>query len=148
VDDIIDGLLNKPRILSAQRLSHLVVVKPCGIALETTDYSMVLTITHFVGDGIVIHTMADLFFSLLGTQDAASKSHLSETQLFKLLEKEWRRRWAIRRSPDSVIPSSTDARLSGPINRLEAMVSRVDFERSQNRFIVSLHSNNISQYLF
>jgi hypothetical protein len=142
VEDVIERHLNGPRILSERHLWHLCVIKPCGIALETTDYSLMLTATHFAGDGIVIHQIGSLFFSLLDKQDAASTSPFSEAQLFELLEKEWRSRWATTRNSDSVIPWSTDARLSGPISRLEAVAGRVDFERSQDRAIVSLRYNN------
>ena len=63
--DIIDLYLNGPRSLSSDRLAMLVVAdKGQG------SYELMLCATHYLGDGMALHTFMNEFYQLLG--DAAN----------------------------------------------------------------------------
>ena len=67
---LLDGYLNGERTLSDERLSYLVVSTPEG-EFNSSDpeheqeYDFWLFSTHFLGDGMALHTTANEFFNLL-----------------------------------------------------------------------------------
>jgi hypothetical protein len=94
-----DSYLNGPRILSSEKLSCLVVAQPWRSG-QTADISsspetrdtirdvrFMLSTTHYVGDGVSLHTWANHFFGLLGSQK-------TQKELDNLLQNEWDLRWA------------------------------------------------------
>ncbi|WVF68181.1 hypothetical protein IAT40_002946 [Kwoniella sp. CBS 6097] len=69
--DIIDTYLNGPRTLSNERLGYLVVKAPTS-ALSSlpdgkADYEVMLCATHYLGDGMALHTFMNEFYTLLGS---------------------------------------------------------------------------------
>lgn len=65
--DIIDSYLNGPRSLSPQRLALLVVADK-----GERSYDVMLCATHFLGDGMALHTFMNEFYILLGSSQTTS----------------------------------------------------------------------------
>jgi len=139
VEDVIDRITNGPRTLSEKCISRLFIVERSAVGV-VAEYDMILCLTHYLGDGIATHQIGNLFFSLLGAVDSSNGSVKSDAQLWELLEVEWTRRWAAVPAQDSVIPTSVETRLSGLVPKFQAVAHRIDFQKSQERFIVSLPS--------
>jgi len=64
--DIIDSYLNGPRSLSSDRLALLVVADKGDGA-----YELMLCATHYLGDGMALHTFMNDFYTLLGSSATA-----------------------------------------------------------------------------
>ncbi|KAL1741192.1 hypothetical protein HDZ31DRAFT_45962 [Schizophyllum fasciatum] len=143
-DALIDAYLNGPRTLHNERLSYLILSDTAGTALPTppaspgplTDvpngtpnHDILICATHFLGDGMALHTFANDFFGLLG-------GGASEGELSGLLDDAWRT--AIKRASDSklALPAATEDRLPAPSgSRLRRAIERVDYQRYQEKQI-------------
>lgn len=152
--ELIDHFANGPRLLSAERMSHLYVVKRPDETTEIRTYDMILCYPHCVGDGIAIHTTGNLFFALLGGPAEPGGPARSDHQLLNLLEAEWTQRWgSVHLQHHTAIPPSAAERLPAPLTRFQDAAARIDFNASQDRFIVSflfatLCSCDFSVYCF
>ncbi|WVQ95671.1 hypothetical protein IAU59_002769 [Kwoniella sp. CBS 9459] len=71
--EIIDTYLNGPRTLSNQRLGYLVVKAPYSSTSDSAQekqklgYEVMLCATHYLGDGMALHTFMNEFYTLLGS---------------------------------------------------------------------------------
>lgn len=154
--ELLDSYLNGPRILSARRLSCLILSQELNIPEEGpvvseedwTNFDLLICTTHFVGDGMALHQFANDFFTML-----SSKKETNE--LFDLLKEEWRIRYGgqflvsllnqfwrrmqlIYSSQEISLPAALEDRLpSGPEGRFHQVTSRVDFMNSQDKAVVS-----------
>ena len=102
--ELLDSYLNGPRTLSSTRLSYLIVSQPepeettengsnSSDASQTdadSEYNLLLCATHFLGDGMALHTCANELFSLLSSSDTRG--------LQDILSFEWQER-CYRRIP-------------------------------------------------
>lgn len=80
--DLIDSYLNGPRLLSPSRLSFLVVSRATSTeASGQAEFDLLLCTTHFVGDGIALHTFANELYGLIANGG-------SEMELRQMLEDE------------------------------------------------------------
>ena len=87
---LIDAFLNGTRILANDRLSYLIISSeyantsiPTDHSLESVkSYDIMMYATHFLGDGMALHHLANDFFILLG-------SCMDETALLEKLTIEW-----------------------------------------------------------
>ena len=110
---LIDAYLNGPRTLHNERLSYLILSDTAGTALPTPpaspgpldtspnsvpNHDILICATHFLGDGMALHTFANDFFGLLG-------GGASEDELSRLVEDEWRA--AVKRASDGVCRTIT-----------------------------------------
>nr|XP_019007907.1 uncharacterized protein I206_07543 [Kwoniella pini CBS 10737]OCF46688.1 hypothetical protein I206_07543 [Kwoniella pini CBS 10737] len=72
--DIIDTYLNGPRTLSDERLGYLVVKAPSTKEIkqinETVEYEIMLCSTHYLGDGMALHSFMNEFYILLGSDSS------------------------------------------------------------------------------
>ncbi|KAL1722196.1 hypothetical protein EV715DRAFT_248064 [Schizophyllum commune] len=143
-DALIDAYLNGPRTLHNERLSYLILSDTAGTALPTPpaspgpldtspnsapNHDILICATHFLGDGMALHTFANDFFGLLG-------GGASEVELSKLVEDEWRA--AVRRASDGklALPAATEDRLpASPEGRFRRAAERVDYQRYQEKQI-------------
>ncbi|GAA5955143.1 hypothetical protein JCM8115_001862 [Rhodotorula mucilaginosa] len=122
---IISSYLNGPRTLSDDKLSQLIISASekdydfsGGAAGEAPrDFDFFLFSTHFLGDGMALHSTAHEFFSLLYQGGLENGDVLT--------------------SPTRGLPPSMEDQLEDRFapNSLEAAVARVDFEREQARQI-------------
>jgi len=83
--DLIDTYLNGPRTLSNERLSYLVVSSDDKSQDEDRNHDFLICATHFLGDGMALHSFANDFFGLLG-------STLDDKSLEEKLSNEWSER--------------------------------------------------------
>jgi hypothetical protein len=83
--ELIDGYLNGPRTLSNERLSYLVVSSDDKSQDGERNYDFLICATHFLGDGMALHSFANDFFGLLG-------STLDDQSLEEKLSNEWSER--------------------------------------------------------
>ncbi|KAI3622817.1 hypothetical protein WG66_015716 [Moniliophthora roreri] len=127
-DEMLDWYLNGPRTLSNERLSYLVVSQvPTDETSAKANYDICICATHFLGDGMALHTFANDFFQLLCNN--------GEDELRGLLQKEWILR-CHEVDPECALPRSLEERLpSQPRSRFYQAASRIDFQRSQDRLI-------------
>ncbi|KAK6906569.1 hypothetical protein I203_100555 [Kwoniella mangroviensis CBS 8507] len=122
--DIIDTYLNGPRTLSNYRLGYLVVKAPTtSISAEAKgEYEIMLCATHYLGDGMALHSFMNEFYALLGsdltTQDISRK--ISE----KLDPEE-----AVE------IPRSLEDRLPPSKSKLASAVGKEELKRSDAKLI-------------
>ncbi|OCF33645.1 hypothetical protein I317_02848 [Kwoniella heveanensis CBS 569] len=69
--DIIDSYLNGPRTLSNERLGYLVIkagsASASALPDAKADYEVMLCATHYLGDGMALHTFMNEFYTLLGS---------------------------------------------------------------------------------
>lgn len=65
--DLIDSYLNGPRSLSNERLGML-----CVKHVSEGKYEVMLCSTHFLGDGMALHTFMNEFYTLLGSKHTVS----------------------------------------------------------------------------
>lgn len=65
--ELISNYLNGPRQLSQQLLSKLIIsTPPYPRTNGATQFDVLLAATHFIGDGMALHTFANDFWSLVG----------------------------------------------------------------------------------
>jgi len=83
--DLIDTYLNGPRTLSNERLSYLVISSDDKSQDAEKNYDFFICATHFLGDGMALHSFANDFFGLLG-------STLDDKNLEDKLSNEWSER--------------------------------------------------------
>ncbi|PPQ99567.1 hypothetical protein CVT24_005355 [Panaeolus cyanescens] len=131
---LIDAYLNGPRTLSNERLSYLIVSgehvkKDCPVKDAVEDCNFLICATHFLGDGMALHTFANDFFSILG-------STLTVHQLTDLLSNEWEERM----SPNAILAPSLPSALEDKLLRKNAgrfaqAVAIVDFKLAQQKDI-------------
>ncbi|KAK7058449.1 hypothetical protein VNI00_002083 [Paramarasmius palmivorus] len=138
-DELLDSYLNGPRTLSNERLSFLVVSQDpaheggSNEGLQDNrstngNYDILICATHFLGDGMALHTFANDFFNLLCNNN--------EVQLHDLLQKEWILRCDGVVDSECALPRSLEERLpSPPSSRFYQAASRIDHQRSQDRLI-------------
>jgi hypothetical protein len=88
---LIDSYLNGPRTLSSSHLSHLFISKQRreveGVVATHEEVDVLLATTHFVGDGIALHSFANEFYGLLG-----GETILENEKLMRILEREMEER--------------------------------------------------------
>jgi hypothetical protein len=83
--ELIDTYLNGPRTLSNERLSYLVVSSDDKSQDAERNYDFLICATHFLGDGMALHSFANDFFGLLG-------GTLDDKSLEEKLSNEWSER--------------------------------------------------------
>jgi hypothetical protein len=117
--DLIDEYLNGPRTLSDDRLSSLFVKCTQGEHNDTLE--IMLAATHFLGDGMALHTFMNEFYTLLG----------SIKTIFDIKE-------MIEESLDMEyhpLPSSLEDQLSPPASSMARVVGAEEYQRSEARNI-------------
>jgi hypothetical protein len=137
VEDLIDNYINGPRRLSARRLCYLSIIKRREEMTLIGSYDILIFLPHFLGDGVAIHQISNLFFALLGGTANPGEALRNDVQLMDLLETEWASRWAAVGVQGDVIPIPAEARLPSPSTKFQQAVAKVDFKESQTRFVVS-----------
>lgn len=129
---IIAEYLNGPRTLSDSKLSSLVVSSPdagwdwqseagrdAAPAAEMRDFDFFLLSTHFLGDGMALHSTANEFFRLLSRPTAGGGDEYEIGTC------------------DSLPPPMEDRLMTSSQQRpLGRAIARVDFEREQAKLVV------------
>ena len=126
--DIIDSYLNGPQTLSKDRLSTLVVADR-GEAAASEGQSgqrtieFMLLATHFLGDGMALHTFMNEFYTLLGS-DKSSQDLID--MIAQLVDAE-----------PAEIPASLEERLPsiGNGSRFARSIGRIDNKRNDSRLL-------------
>ncbi|KAF7980912.1 hypothetical protein HWV62_36111 [Athelia sp. TMB] len=122
--DFLDSHLNGPRILSDDRLSQLAILIPPG-GLAEQNYTVAFNATHFIGDGLSMHQLANEFFSLLG-------GSMTNVELEEKLAEEWR---ISRESTPAVLPAALEMGYP-PESKLGQAAGDVAFQLYQAKQIV------------
>lgn len=119
------------------------------------EYDMLLLCTHFLGDGMALHTTANELFTLLADQAPADGADtiVSSTKNIEMIKQE--QSWSSSSSSDSTSESEVDAfeieelaqametKIVTPEKwqRLAWAAARVEYSNEQNRQIVSAMQN-------
>ncbi|GAA5859673.1 hypothetical protein JCM8547_006187 [Rhodosporidiobolus lusitaniae] len=135
---LLDAYLNGPRTLSDDRLAYLVISTPESTFSSRDDeqeYDFFLFSTHFLGDGMALHTTANEFFTLLGGSPSEA---LQDGVEGKNIE-------ALRLSHGEPVPSASTPTLAPAMesklllprswSRLGWSAARVEFENDQSSLI-------------
>ncbi|KDQ07963.1 hypothetical protein BOTBODRAFT_166498 [Botryobasidium botryosum FD-172 SS1] len=129
-DELIGNYLNGPRTLSSDRLSYLYLSSPvssAGSNAESQEFNFLLCTTHYLGDGMALHTTANEFLGLVGGEKSTG-------ELKDMITEEWRAKW--KKSSDvNPLPVAVEDRLSLPPGRLRKAAAAVDFQNDQRKLI-------------
>ena len=157
-DVLIDEYLNGERTLSNDKLSYLFVGRTRDQELltpaqtpelekseaqtleeEECQFDILICTTHFLGDGMALHTFANELFTLLGGSSMDSPVKTTG-EIEALLEAEFETRWgassSVPISADSVLPPSLEEALPPVEGRLRQAAGKVDHQTSQKKLIV------------
>lgn len=170
-ETLIDEYLNGDRTLSNEKLSYLIVgctrdeeralPTPAHTpALEMTEeqafeneecqFDILICTTHFLGDGMALHTFANEFFALVGgpSPESATGALRTTEEIESLLESEWEKRWGTDVSTSSsVLPLSLEDLLPPVEGRLRQAAGKVDHQNNQKKLIVrSLSQSGAVQF--
>ncbi|EJD40844.1 hypothetical protein AURDEDRAFT_115711 [Auricularia subglabra TFB-10046 SS5] len=101
------------------------------------ELDILIAATHFVGDGIALHTFANDFLQLIAGIDEGTGAQRTEAQLLAILEEEWQRRWGTDSSDvqSFALPSTLERGLPMATTRFARAAARVDFLNDQQKFI-------------
>ncbi|EIW66292.1 hypothetical protein TREMEDRAFT_35234 [Tremella mesenterica DSM 1558] len=127
--DIIDSYLNGPRTLSPDRLAMLVITIPDHPPSPSTSprysgdydeekYEVMLCATHYLGDGMALHTLMNDFYTLLASPSI---------DFYDLIE-------PLLATP-SRLPVSLEDRLPQSRTRLEERIGVEEYQRSEKSLI-------------
>lgn len=117
--DIISEYLNGPRTLSVDRLGMLIVTAPDD---PEDEYEFMLCATHFLGDGMALHTFMNELYTLIGSgRSIMDFSDLIREQLG---------------NPEN-LPASLEERLPviGSGSKLASAVGAEEYRRSEAKLI-------------
>ncbi|GJJ09624.1 hypothetical protein Clacol_003847 [Clathrus columnatus] len=137
---LIDYFLNGPRTLSNNRLSYLILSlngSPTSENEPLQDFDLLICATHFLGDGMALHMLANDFFTLL----ALSEKPISDSELYRLLIKEWET-WGESSADVSIVerdvlPPTLESRLPKPNSGFQRIAQKLEFYASQDRVLGS-----------
>ena len=117
--DIVSTYLNGPRTLSNDCLAMLVVAVP---ETEDGEYEIMLCATHYLGDGMALHTFMNEFYTLLG-------SDRSIDDFVAVIEKQL--------DAPHQLPASLEERLPvvGNGSRLAAAIGTEEYRRSEAKLV-------------
>ncbi|KAL7412464.1 hypothetical protein BDY24DRAFT_392992 [Mrakia frigida] len=144
--DLISHYLNGPRLLSAQQLSFLVISSSSSSNSTTSssfssnqtqhEFDFLLCTTHFVGDGIALHTFANEFYGLVvASGEEGGGEPRTVEELMEVLGREMRER---EESGRMELPLSTENLLAEKqASKVGKVASKLALERSQRRAIGS-----------
>ncbi|KAL5536002.1 hypothetical protein ACEPAF_4096 [Sanghuangporus sanghuang] len=163
-DALIEGYLNGPRTLGNERLAYLILgnvpaetrdVLPSPAATpspsddrteafitsstdDVQEFDLLICATHFLGDGMALHTFANEFFRLIAGKGEDGVSRSTE-QIEEMLEQEWETRWGSRQSASStnadVLPPSLEEALPDVTGRFRNVAAKIDFKNSEAKSI-------------
>lgn len=164
-DALIDAYLNGPRTLGNERLSYLILGSvpaertasiptpaatpapsqeraeafPTFSGDDVQEYDLLICATHFVGDGMALHTFANEFFRLIAGKDKNGNEKTTE-EIEEMLEQEWVTRWGLWKQGGSedVLPHSVEGALPTVNGRMKAAAAKVDFKNREGKDIVSV----------
>ncbi|KEI41481.1 uncharacterized protein L969DRAFT_85261 [Mixia osmundae IAM 14324] len=133
-DDMLDSYLNGVRTLHDDKLAALLITSPQAEPIESEldterEYDYWLFATHFLGDGMALHTFSNEFFGMLGggleTLEAENKLMWKQDQeelALPFLQ---------------AMPCAMESRLETPASwgRTAWAAARVEFNNSQKRLI-------------
>ncbi|ORX40986.1 hypothetical protein BD324DRAFT_647886 [Kockovaella imperatae] len=116
--DVIDSYLNGPRTLSSNRLAALI------LADRGDHHEFMLLSTHYLGDGMALHTFMNEFYTLLGSTKT-SEDFLSMIQELVVGE------------PSATIPGSLEDRIPqvGNGSRFASTVGKIDNKANDDKLI-------------
>lgn len=169
-DRLIDAYLNGPRTLSNERLAYLILgnvptetrnVLPspaatpgpsdhrteafitCPATDEVQEFDLLICATHFLGDGMALHTFANEFFRLIAGKGEDGVERSTE-QIEEMLEREWESCWgsasgksgAKSKTCAGVLPPSVEEALPPVNGRLKNAAGKIDFKNSEAKSIV------------
>lgn len=136
--------MNGPRRLNADLISEIFLIEhlPSPSPSSFREYDFVLSMTHYVGDGIALHKSMHTFLSMLGGLDTKKQWNAktrTEDELAKVLEEQWEGRWGGPRMPDYILPPCIEDRLPKPKNSFQKKAREVEFQKSEERYVVGLY---------
>ena len=135
LSEFLDSYLNGPRTLSDQRLSSLVLTTPSPSMSDSStvqSYDLFLFSTHFLGDGMALHTTMNEVLLLLAADGDANLDRVREARGGEEDEKSGRepRKMAEPMESQLVTPEKW--------GRMAWAGARVEFQRKQAKLVVSL----------
>ena len=121
--DIIDSYLNGPRTLSPNRLASLIVADRGQGEDGLTNFEVMLLSTHFLGDGMALHTFMNEFYTLLASTKTSN-------DFLDMIQD------AVGESP-AALPGSLEDRMPviGNGSRFARAVGQVDNKKNDDRLI-------------
>jgi hypothetical protein len=115
-ENILDEYLNGPRTLSNQNLSYLFIR-----VTNEEEYEIMLCATHFLGDGMALHTFMNEFYTLLGSD----KSALDILEMIN----------TSLQSDSTKIPTSMEDKLPKPSSEFKRIIGVDEYLRSEKRLV-------------
>ncbi|EIN13965.1 hypothetical protein PUNSTDRAFT_95410 [Punctularia strigosozonata HHB-11173 SS5] len=137
-DELIDAYLNGPRTLSSNRLSYLIVSRPSAPRSAPADdapheereslqdFEILLCATHYLGDGMALHTCANDFFTILG-------GPLTQEALIQILSDEAPPRWDTPIHNAATLPVPLEDKLPQTHGKFQQVAAKLTFKAEQRR---------------
>lgn len=147
--ELLDSYLNGSRTLSDERLSYLVFSTPESSFLpanldQEQEYDMHLFCTHFLGDGMALHTTANELFTLLAdkpAEEGATSENIEAVLAKRKAEVEEKIKDSDEQEPFKVekLAQAMESKLVTPEGwgRMAWAGARVEFNRTQAKLVVS-----------
>ncbi|KAF7309740.1 hypothetical protein MIND_00345800 [Mycena indigotica] len=132
---LVEEFLNGPARLGANCLARLEVGRG-DFSRGMHEYNLVFSFHHMINDARGVYAASQFALELLGGS-TPTQPPLTDSQLAKVLEKEWKLRWAAGpRDLNEVIIPSTELRiLRSPPTKFQEVAWKVDQQNVQKRFI-------------
>lgn len=134
-DGVFDTYLNGKRILGENRLSYMIFTENPSDTDDHAEYILFICSTHFIGDSVGYHKLANEFLTIIAGNKKGSIS--TTTDLEDLVRKEWQARWGSG-STAVVLPPPVEDSLPPVGNKLKKAIGTVNFLNSAREQIVSL----------
>ncbi|KAJ7326204.1 hypothetical protein DFH08DRAFT_334916 [Mycena albidolilacea] len=130
------AFLNGPRTLSSSCLSRLAIACGAAVAPGVHEFHMLFMGAHLINDTRTACQALVSILELLGGTAADSSKARTDSELARLLDDEWERRWGHPRAADEVLVPATEARICGlSTSKFLQAAWRVDHQKLQRRFI-------------
>ncbi|KAJ7691582.1 hypothetical protein B0H17DRAFT_1285858 [Mycena rosella] len=135
--ELLTDYLGGPRKLSSQCLSRLEVARHGEVSPGVHEYHLVYMNHHAINSGVPFQWQCDMMLELLGGSDVPGGPPRNDSELAKILDDEWRKRWSRSRGPDDVIVPAMETRLGGNprSSKFHEAAWRVDHQIVERRSI-------------
>lgn len=156
--ELIDAYLNGPRTLGEDRIAMLMlgnipqdgrdaIPTPASTPSPETgrkeafppfedvrEFDLLICATHYVGDGMALHTFANEFFNLIAGKNELGKERSTE-EIEEMLEREWQTRFGQKLPTKNVLPRPLEDVLPQVEGKFRNAAAKIDLKNTLKKDI-------------